>query len=66
MWLEIKRVYSQHFRKYYFEASNSLGSTTHVITLNEGTSDNNRLHERCGGGVDGVDGGFHEKKHVLE
>ncbi len=34
--LQIERVYTQHFRTYVFEASNSLGRTTHEISLEEG------------------------------
>jgi hypothetical protein len=39
MVLQIDRVYIQHFRKYIFEASNSLGRTTHEITLVQETDE---------------------------
>jgi len=33
MILKIDRVFIQHFTKYYFEASNSIGKTTHTVQL---------------------------------
>ena len=45
MVLSIDRIYVQHFRRYYFEAANQLGTTVHKIELQRGETLAVHVHE---------------------